>query len=99
MSALESDDSLVCPSCGGFEVELLTATGWCIKCTILQGYCITCGLINTSPRQYECSTCRDMKWREKNADAIEAYQMQGYSLTAAMFAVRLDNRAKRTIVE
>ena len=93
MSALESDE-LVCPACGGFEVEL-AATGWCIKCTVLQGYCISCGNVNTSPRQYECSTCRDIKWRTKYGDAIEAYQMQGFSLTAAMDQVRIDNRAKR----
>src|SRR5688500_5289754 len=97
MSALESDDDLICPSCGGF-CESETPTGWCTKCTILHGYCIGCGRKNTSPRQYECWHCRDGKWRIKNADAIEAYQMQGLSLTAAMDQVRIDNRAKSSCV-
>lgn len=95
LSNLAADDgSMLCPSCGQWTFWLDENSGFCGGCAELDPFCTQCG------RKYEpdaftkdiCIDCKKKNWLIKNADAIEAYMMQGLSFSRAQQEVYKDNR-------
>src|SRR4051794_6916074 len=84
-------DLNVCPNCGKYA-DLTEMTGWCAECS--PSICTRCGnsFAHDTPRRIVCSTCREKRWLEENADRIEDHIIDGLSYTAAKTAVRRENR-------
>ena len=80
----------MCPSCGAFVEELNEETGWCYVCSPPTLKCTRCGReVDASGR---CQYCKQERWLERNADALESFTAQGYSLAYASQRVRYDVR-------
>lgn len=84
----------VCPSCGDFVSELRSVTGWCDECSgTTDNVCIDCGKsFENDGNRKRCSTCRHWNWIVRNADAIEEYIKQAYTLKESIAQVKEDNK-------
>lgn len=80
----------VCPSCGEFTDMLNSATGFCLECSPRQ--CSRCESVISNGHSF-CIKCQRELWWERNADQIELYIYQGYSLRQARRLIVDENRA------
>lgn len=80
----------VCPSCGDFVNSLNPSTGFCLDCS--PKVCSRCGGVPSIGHNV-CIKCQRQVWWDRNADALELYLSQGYSLSKARSRIEEDNRA------
>jgi Zn finger protein HypA/HybF involved in hydrogenase expression len=93
------DSNEYCPNCGHYHQSLVDEIGWCPQCTSIEFpdkiICTTCGsLFPKSHHNSKCGKCRKEDFYRENADRLEGYLVAGFSLTAAIEAVRKENRRK-----
>jgi hypothetical protein len=81
----------ICPNCGDSVDQLTDSTGWCKECTA--PYCTKCGKELHDSKKL-CGTCRHIQFLEQNADTLEIFTAQGYSLEQAKHKVSELNRPR-----
>lgn len=90
-----------CPSCGAGVEKLNSRTGFCAKCSFRvtgKRECGNCGreFIPYQNSRNLCQSCQNLRWLERNADAIERVMVHHNSSDVAK-AIQLvydDNRPR-----